>query len=40
LGPSSSSTVKIRKAGFAEAIDTHDSFRRQLQRLRTMRLVS
>lgn len=33
------STVKIRQAGFAEAIDTHESLKLQLQRLRDMKLV-
>jgi hypothetical protein len=28
------STIKIRQAGFADCIDTHQSFRRQLTRLR------
>ena len=33
------STIKIRQAGFAECIDTHESFKLQLQRLRSMRLI-
>ena len=33
------STIKIRQAGFADCIDTHQSFRRQLNRLRDMRIV-
>jgi nucleoside-diphosphate-sugar epimerase len=33
------STIKIRQAGFADCIDTHQSFRRQLNRLRDMRVV-
>jgi hypothetical protein len=33
------STIKIRQAGFADCIDTHQSFRRQLTRLRDMRIV-
>src|SRR5258708_664668 len=33
------STIKIRQAGFADCIDTHQSFRRQLARLRDMRIV-
>ena len=33
------STIKIRQAGFAEAVDTHDSLRRQLERLRAMKLI-
>ena len=33
------STIKIRQAGFADCIDTHQSFRRQLSRLRDMRIV-
>jgi hypothetical protein len=33
------STIKIRHAGFADCIDTHHSFRRQLTRLRDMRIV-
>jgi hypothetical protein len=33
------STIKIRQAGFADCIDTHKSFRRQLTRLRAMRIV-
>src|SRR5258708_20673473 len=33
------STIKIRQAGFADCIDTHESFRRQLTRLRDLRLV-
>jgi hypothetical protein len=31
--------VKIRQAGFADCIDTHQSFRRQLTRLREMRII-
>jgi nucleoside-diphosphate-sugar epimerase len=33
------STIKIRRAGFADCIDTHQSFRRQLTRLRDMRVI-
>jgi nucleoside-diphosphate-sugar epimerase len=33
------STIKIRQAGFADCIDTHQSFKRQLTRLRNMRIV-
>jgi nucleoside-diphosphate-sugar epimerase len=33
------STIKIRQAGFADCIDTHKSFKRQLTRLRDMRIV-
>jgi hypothetical protein len=33
------STIKIRKAGFADCIDTHESFRRQLTRLRELRII-
>ncbi|MHC8380827.1 SDR family oxidoreductase [Pseudomonas sp. LB3P14] len=33
------STVKLTQAGFTEVIDTHDSFRQQLLRLREMKLV-
>jgi hypothetical protein len=33
------STIKIRQAGFADCIDTHQSFRRQLTRLRDLRLI-
>ena len=33
------STIKIRHAGFADSIDTHVSFRRQLTRLREMRII-
>ncbi|KAA0121927.1 SDR family oxidoreductase [Methylobacterium sp. P1-11] len=33
------STIKIRHAGFGESLDTHDSFLRQLTRLREMRLI-
>lgn len=33
------STVKLRQAGFVEAIDTHESLRLQLERLRAMKLV-
>jgi nucleoside-diphosphate-sugar epimerase len=33
------STIKIRKAGFADCIDTHESFRRQLTKLRTLRII-
>jgi len=33
------STIKIRQAGFADCIDTHQSFRRQLIRLRELRIV-
>jgi hypothetical protein len=34
------STIKIRQAGFADCIDTHQSFRRQLTRLRDLRIVA
>src|ERR1700731_1313245 len=33
------STIKIRQPGFADCIDTHQSFRRQLTRLRDLRIV-
>jgi nucleoside-diphosphate-sugar epimerase len=33
------STIKIRQAGFADCIDTHQSFRRQLTRLRDLRVI-
>ena len=33
------STIKIRQAGFADCIDTHESFRRQLTRLRDLRII-
>jgi nucleoside-diphosphate-sugar epimerase len=33
------STIKIRQAGFMDCIDTHQSFRRQLTRLRNLRIV-
>jgi len=33
------STIKIRQAGFADCIDTYQSFRRQLTRLRDLRIV-
>jgi hypothetical protein len=33
------STIQIRQAGFAECIDTHQSFGRQLSRLRDMRVI-
>ncbi|HEV3342842.1 MAG TPA: SDR family oxidoreductase [Pirellulales bacterium] len=33
------STIKIRQAGFADCIDTHQSLRRQLTRLREMRII-
>jgi len=33
------STIKIRQAGFADCIDTHQSFRRQLIRLRDLRVI-
>src|SRR5258708_18152947 len=33
------STIKIRKAGFADCIDTHESFRRQLTQLRELRVI-
>ena len=33
------STIKIRKAGFADCIDTHESFRRQLTNLRELRII-
>jgi hypothetical protein len=33
------STIKIRQAGFADCIDTHQSFRRQLGRLRDLRVI-
>jgi hypothetical protein len=32
-------TIKIRQAGFADCIDTHQSFRRQLTRLRELRII-
>jgi hypothetical protein len=32
------STIKIRQAGFADCIDTHQSFRRQLTRLHDLRI--
>jgi hypothetical protein len=34
------STIEIRQAGFADCIDTHQSFRRQLTRLRELRIVA
>jgi DNA-binding transcriptional MocR family regulator len=34
------STIKIRQAGVADCIDTHQSFRRQLTRLRELRIVA
>jgi hypothetical protein len=33
------STIKIRQAGFADCIDTHQSFKRQLGKLREMRII-
>ena len=33
------STIKIRQAGFADYIDTHQSFRRRLARLRELRII-
>jgi hypothetical protein len=33
------SSIKIRHAGFADCIDTHASFRRQLGRLRDMKII-
>ncbi|HTF64521.1 MAG TPA: SDR family oxidoreductase [Edaphobacter sp.] len=33
------STIKIRQAGFADCIDTHESFRRQLTKLRELRII-
>jgi hypothetical protein len=33
------STIKIRQAGFADCIDTHQSFRRQLTGLRGLRVI-
>src|SRR6202023_3092081 len=33
------STIKIRQAGFADCIDTHQSLRRQLTRLREIRII-
>jgi len=33
------STIKIRQAGFADCIDTHQSFKRQLNRLRAMCII-
>ena len=33
------STIKIRQAGFADCIDTHECFRRQLGRLREMKII-
>src|ERR1700682_155214 len=33
------STIKIRQAGFADFIHTHQSFRRQLTRLRDLRII-
>jgi hypothetical protein len=33
------STIKIRNAGFADCIDTHESFRRQLTKLRELRVI-
>jgi nucleoside-diphosphate-sugar epimerase len=33
------STIKIRHAGFGDSIDTHVSFKRQLTRLREMRII-
>jgi hypothetical protein len=32
-------TAARRQAGFADCIDTHQSFRRQLTRLREMRII-
>jgi hypothetical protein len=33
------STIKIRQAGFADCIDTHESFKRQLRKSREMRII-
>ena len=33
------SAIKIRKAGFTDWIDTHESFRRQLTKLRELRII-
>lgn len=33
------STIKIRQAGFGDCVDTHESFLRQLARLRSARLI-
>jgi len=33
------STIKIRRAGFNDCIDTHDSFRNQFDNLRALKLV-
>lgn len=33
------STIKIRKAGFADCVDTHESFKTQLGRLRAYKLI-
>jgi nucleoside-diphosphate-sugar epimerase len=33
------STVKIRRAGFSDCIDTHDSFRNQFDHLRALKLI-
>jgi hypothetical protein len=33
------STIKIRQAGIADCVDTHQSFRRQLTRVRNMRII-
>jgi hypothetical protein len=33
------STIKIRQAGFADCIDTHQSFKRQLSKSREMRII-
>jgi hypothetical protein len=33
------STIKIRRAGFADCIDTQQIFGRQLNRLRSLRIV-
>jgi hypothetical protein len=33
------STIKIRQAGFADCLDTHQGFRRQLTRLRDLRII-
>jgi hypothetical protein len=33
------STIKIHQAGFADCIDTHVSFKRQLSKLREMRII-
>jgi hypothetical protein len=33
------STIKIRQAGFADCIDTHQSLRRQLTRVRDLRII-